>query len=105
MRWLICYDIADERRLARLHRYLSAQALMLQYSVDLGAFTDAELAALLDGLRARIAPDADDVRLYPLTPRTEAQTLGKEAELAAALLNGACTAHLLSRTDATREMR
>ena len=89
MRWLICYDIADERRLVHVHRYLSAHALMLQYSVYLGAFAESALAEIAEGLRARIVQEADDVRLYPLTPRVHAETLGKDAAWIRALLNGA----------------
>ena len=94
MRWLICYDITDEKRLQRVHRYLSGHALMVQYSVYLGDFTDAELAEIMEGLRARIAPEQDDVRLYPVTPRVQVQALGRHAALIEALLGGATTAHL-----------
>ncbi len=89
MRWLICYDIADEKRLRRVRRLLSSCAMMLQYSVYVGDFTEAELAELVARLRECIAENADDVRLYPLTPRVRARAFGKGAETAEALLAGA----------------
>lgn len=61
---LICYDIHDARRCARLHRRLQKRAQMLQYSVywaeDRGNCLD-ELQQLVD---AYVDPRCDDVRIY-----------------------------------------
>jgi len=87
-RFLICYDIADDKRLRQLQRYVSAHALMIHYSVYLAEATDAEIAAICEGIRARIDPDADDVRIYTLTGRTAAWAMGVNAATVAPLLAG-----------------
>ncbi|BCX88955.1 CRISPR-associated protein Cas2 [Methylomarinovum tepidoasis] len=74
---LVCYDIADPRRLQRVHRYLKKLGLPLQYSVFL-LFLDAPgrqrlAAALLE----MIDPRHDDVRIYPLPRRPDWQWWGK----------------------------
>ena len=82
-RYLLCYDIADPRRLGRLHRHISRKALFVQYSVYLYHGTEAELLALLDELRQRIEAREDDIRAYPLPGNlhleTEGQNLADEA--------------------------
>ena len=74
--YVICYDISDPRRLARLHRHLRRRALAIQYSVflmrcDARRIDDelAEAATLID-------PRADDLRCYRLPERGFAARLG-----------------------------
>jgi CRISPR-associated protein Cas2 len=64
--YLICYDISDPKRLGRLQRFVSGYAVMVQYSVYLAWLTPASLDVLEEGIRHRINPHADDVRIYPL---------------------------------------
>jgi CRISPR-associated protein Cas2 len=64
--YLIAYDIAGKRRLARLHRALRRFAMPIQYSVFLGRFTDARLAEVKAVIEGIIHPAYDDVRIYPL---------------------------------------
>jgi len=75
-RWLICYDIADPKRLVRVHRFLRDQGLPVQYSVFTVYLSTKRLGGVLDGLRARIEPRKDDVRVYPLPAALECETLG-----------------------------
>lgn len=75
-RWLICYDIADPKRLVRVHRFLRDQGLPVQYSVFTAFLSPKRLARVLDGLSFRIEPDFDDVRIYPLPQRLECTVLG-----------------------------
>ncbi len=76
--YLICYDIADPKRLGRLHRYVSAYGIMVQYSVYLARLTPAELEVLTSGIRRRINPHADDVRIYTLPEKVEVEVLRRE---------------------------
>lgn len=75
--WLVAYDIASPRRLARLHRWLVQRALPVQYSVFVFTGTAAELAELIAGLAKRIHPRQDDVRLYPLERARPVHVLGQ----------------------------
>ena len=75
--YLICYDIADPRRLAKVHRFLAGEALPVQYSVFAGQFTPARLREVVGNLLGMIAADEDDVRIYPLPERCEAVFLGR----------------------------
>ncbi len=74
--YLICYDIANERRLAHLHHFISRHAVMVQYSVYYLETTEANLADIVDGIRQRIAAHADDVRIYPLPSSVQVKFLG-----------------------------
>jgi CRISPR-associated protein Cas2 len=76
--FLLAYDIADRKRLARVHRRLKAWGLPLQYSVWLvpGRRRDIDqLCAQLDGL---IDPAADDVRLYALPTQPRVARRGRD---------------------------
>lgn len=72
-RYLVCYDIADERRLTRVFRLLKGEGVHLQYSVFLCSLTWPELERLKREVADRINPREDDVRFYPL-PAGEAIT-------------------------------
>jgi CRISPR-associated protein Cas2 len=75
--WLIAYDIADPRRLVRIHRFLKEQSLPLQYSVFLASLSDAAVDRVIAGLAKRIDPRADDVRAYRLAPDNAIETIGR----------------------------
>jgi CRISPR-associated protein Cas2 len=75
-RYLIAYDIADPRRLGRVHRFLRQQGLPVQYSVFTAQLTERKLQRVLAGLASIIAPGADDVRCYPLPAKLDSTTLG-----------------------------
>jgi len=79
--YLIAYDIADKRRLARLHRYLKGEALALQYSVFFGRFTTTQIDHIEDEIATRIDPKQDDVRIYPLPDDFQVWALGASAPL------------------------
>jgi CRISPR-associated protein Cas2 len=76
--YLIAYDIADPRRLYRVHRYLKTVALDLQYSVFAGMLSERQLLRVLEDLAERIHPGEDDVRAYPLPQRCHAVALGRQ---------------------------
>ncbi len=75
---LVCYDIADPRRLLRVHRYLRETGLPVQYSVFAIRLTPRQLALLLQDLNRRIEPREDDVRIYPLPEHGERLNIGKQ---------------------------
>lgn len=74
--WLLCYDIADPRRLGRIHRYMVRAGIPLQYSVFRLKVDDAELEGIIDQLEALINPSQDDIRIYPLHRKPKAYTMG-----------------------------
>lgn len=76
--YLLAYDIADPARLQRVHRAVSAQGLPLQYSVFLVPGRPAQLDALLSELREILDDAQDDIRVYPLPARIEADRFGRQ---------------------------
>lgn len=67
--YIICYDIACPRRLARIHRHLKKHAWPLQYSVFLFAGTSHQMQHCLLQLQKLMDPRHDDIRAYPLPER------------------------------------
>lgn len=65
-RWLVCYDIACPRRLARTHRWLSRRAVALQKSVFVAIWDATARREALAALGARIDPREDALTLIPL---------------------------------------
>ncbi len=76
---IICYDISNPRRLARMFRYLKRCAMPLQYSVFLFTGDDRQLARCLEKAAQLIDPAEDDLRAYPLPKRGFKARLGKAA--------------------------
>jgi CRISPR-associated protein Cas2 len=77
--YIICYDIASPRRLARIHRALKKHSLPLQYSVFLFSGTDAQLQQCLAQLEQLMDPRHDDIRAYPLPQRGLRLVVGPSA--------------------------
>ncbi len=97
-RYLVSYDVADSRRLVRVHKTCKDYGISLQYSVFLAELSRNRLEALVADLRA-IITDEDDIRIYPLQNRAdglhigktrfpEDMILGKDAEWSAILEGG-----------------
>lgn len=64
--YLVCYDIADPRRLGRVLRLMKGKGLHIQYSIFHCTVTWPQLLQLKEELRERIDEKEDDVRIYPL---------------------------------------
>lgn len=64
--YLIQYDIADPRRLARVHRLLKTCSFFVQESVCVWQGSSAELTLLQQQLKKLIKPSQDDIRGYRL---------------------------------------
>ena len=75
--WLITYDIANPKRLARLHRFLVKQAVPVQYSVFHFEGSAARMGRLMADIENRIHPKQDDVRAYPLPEHLSIDTIGR----------------------------
>lgn len=76
--YLLAYDIADPRRLTRVHRTVRRRGLPLQYSVFIIPGTAAEIDRLLVDLDAIIEPRADDIRVYPLPRQLDIVHYGRQ---------------------------
>lgn len=77
--FVVCYDVADPKRLARLHRFLKKHTFPLQYSVFFFTGDDRQLDHLLATAEHYIDPKVDDLRAYPLPARGLKARLGKPA--------------------------
>ena len=76
--YLIAYDIANPRRLSRVHRTLKKQGLPVQYSVFTVVIKRKALLRLLESLNALIKSSEDDIRCYRLPERADIKTLGRQ---------------------------
>ena len=74
--YLICYDIANPRRLARVHRRIVKDALFIQFSVYYLQGRRKDLDVLLNDLRELINEREDDIRAYTVQPLQEALQIG-----------------------------
>jgi len=86
--YIIAYDVADARRLVRVHQLLKGVALAVQYSVFAGSFTARALERVLEEVSERIDGEEDDVRVYPAPERCEALVVGGSRQPRGVLLAG-----------------
>ncbi|MCS6997546.1 MAG: CRISPR-associated endonuclease Cas2 [Casimicrobiaceae bacterium] len=76
--WLITYDIADPKRLARIGRIMRRVAVYLQHSVYLFEGPARDLDRLWSELEACIDPHRDDIRAYHLTEHVQIWRFGRQ---------------------------
>jgi len=76
--YLIAYDIANPRRLIRVHRILKKRGLPVQYSVFTVVSKRPALIRLLTKIEEQIEVAEDDVRCYRLPENSETNSLGKQ---------------------------
>jgi CRISPR-associated protein Cas2 len=74
--YLVCYDIADPRRLTRIFKLMSGRGRHLQYSVFYCSMTWRELGDLKMRILAIIDEEEDDVRIYPLPSQKKVIVMG-----------------------------
>lgn len=74
---LLCYDIADPKRLQRVFRVASKVGQPLQYSVYCISGGEEVLKPLLDKLSAIIDHDEDDIRVYRICDKSAITSLGR----------------------------
>ena len=75
---LLAYDIADPRRLVRVHHTVRAYGMPLQYSVFLVPGTAATIDALVAELAGIIEQAEDDIRIYPLPKQPDVVHYGRQ---------------------------
>lgn len=87
-RWyLVAYDIADNKRLARLHRLMKKEGLAAQRSIFFVRATPAAVNRLMGRMIPIIKTTEDDVRAYPVTCPGEVWTSGENPLAAYPLLH------------------
>lgn len=75
-RWLVTYDIAEHRRLARVFKLLKKHGVPVQYSVFYVDASSAKMAILMTALAKLIDKHADDVRAYRIPQSPWIHTMG-----------------------------
>ena len=65
--FVICYDIADPKRLRKIAKTIEKKAMRIQYSVFFMMHTtQAEVTALLERMTALYHEEQDDIRVYKI---------------------------------------
>lgn len=75
--FLICYDIANAKRLGRVHRAAAKYATLVQYSVYYFEGSPSGLKEVLAVLQAELDDSEDDVRAYAVAPLKEGTQMGR----------------------------
>lgn len=78
MRYLIGYDITENKRLQKVYKRLCKYATPLQYSLFLFEGKYAELQACLKMVLSFCDKNEDDLRVYPLQADIKQWHLGRE---------------------------
>jgi len=76
LKYLVCYDICDSKRLRRVHHLVRDWGIPVQYSVFELELQRSQLKNLMDELRDLIEEREDKVMLYRLSPCQECICLG-----------------------------
>ena len=74
--WLVTYDIADPRRLARVFKCLKQVGIPVQYSIFSVDASNEKMGTLMSQLATLIDPRVDDVRAYRLPEKGWRASLG-----------------------------
>ena len=62
--YLICYDIASPKRLAKVAKLLEGEAIRVQYSIFWCQVSKGEIVRIRDEIEEEIDQSEDDVRIY-----------------------------------------
>jgi CRISPR-associated protein Cas2 len=76
--WMIAYDIRCPRRLRRVHAFLKAEAVWVQYSVFVTSANAQQLGVIRARLDDFIDRKVDDVRIYRVPQSPSLATLGHQ---------------------------
>lgn len=76
MLWLVCYDVADNKRRQKLVKLLEQQGQRVQYSVFECPLEEKELRQLLEKRWLKVLNlREDNLRIYPLDETAKKRTL------------------------------
>jgi CRISPR-associated protein Cas2 len=75
--YLVCYDIADERRLQKIYQFMKAYGMHIQYSVFLCKLGWQDLQMMKDALNTLVDIQEDDIRIYPIPRSMPVTVLGR----------------------------
>lgn len=78
-KFLICYDIVDDKRLRRVHQLLSNHAMAVQYSIFEAELSNSELDSLKEKILSCINTKQDKVTIYRLFKTNAKTQLAKTA--------------------------
>ena len=79
-RYLITYDVSDDKRRTGVFKTLMARGDHVQFSVFLCELSDREKAELRDQLRGHVHPRTDQVLVIDLGTAERALEIGKDLE-------------------------
>ena len=74
--YLVAYDIANPKRLQKIHYLIKKEGLAVQKSLFFVQGTEARLNKLLDQIASIMVLREDDLRAYPITHPKEVWTTG-----------------------------
>ncbi len=74
--YMVCYDIANPRRLGKVHRLMKKRGLSVQKSIFFIQKNEKEMKALLGELGGLIRGKEDDIRAYPVESPQKVWTTG-----------------------------
>ena len=74
--YIVAYDIADPKRLRRIHYQIKKKGVSAQKSVFLVFGAEKQLNTLLDDLAGEMALKEDDLRAYPILDPKSVWTTG-----------------------------
>ncbi len=75
--YVVCYDIAEPKRLSKVIQFMKGKGIHLQYSVFLCTLTWQELLMLKEKMSWLIDENKDDVRIYPLPSWNKIVVMGR----------------------------
>ena len=68
--FLICYDIADRKRVSKIGRLVEKQAMRIQKSIYFyETVTQSQLMSLVEQIVSLMDEEADDLRIYRIRDR------------------------------------
>uniref|UniRef100_A0A832I8V7 CRISPR-associated endoribonuclease Cas2 n=1 Tax=Pseudothermotoga hypogea TaxID=57487 RepID=A0A832I8V7_9THEM len=66
MLYVVSYDVVDDRRRNKLADFLENFGVRVQYSVFEVELKEKEYNVMVKGIKKRIKPEEDTVRIYPI---------------------------------------
>jgi CRISPR-associated protein Cas2 len=75
--WMVCYDIANPKRLARIFKLLKSHGVPIQYSVFLVRASVLEMQRIVAKIQTIICDTEDDVRAYQIPAKNCRVLLGQ----------------------------